>query len=336
MKLILHIGAPKTGTTALQETFSRNRDALRQSGVLYPLAGCRIGSKTISRHVGFRFAFHPLSAPPNGVMGTFNLTSKDAREAYSQAFKNDFDKEIESATGIDQVVVSDEALFVFPHNRMISGLHDFLNERFDEVSVVCHLREPASYLSSSYSQHIKMGGCKGIAEYFGNYLEDGIYSKKLERWGETVGHKNMSVKIYSGDILSDFMQIIGKDFELALPKTAPNRGLSKSGLELLRNLNTAYKENKKTRPANIRKAFEKGATIDPWKIDPDIAKGINAHCSAEIEKISKAYELSSESLAQIQKWKRQDMPDLKQLIEAEGKIQNKFLAELSSIIQKLA
>lgn len=35
-KVFLHIGAPKTGTTYLQEVLARNRDAMRERGVLYP------------------------------------------------------------------------------------------------------------------------------------------------------------------------------------------------------------------------------------------------------------------------------------------------------------
>jgi hypothetical protein len=35
-RVFLHIGAPKTGTTYLQNVLWRNRDALRQAGVLYP------------------------------------------------------------------------------------------------------------------------------------------------------------------------------------------------------------------------------------------------------------------------------------------------------------
>lgn len=35
-RVYLHIGAPKTGTTYLQNVLWRNRDALRQAGVLYP------------------------------------------------------------------------------------------------------------------------------------------------------------------------------------------------------------------------------------------------------------------------------------------------------------
>ena len=36
MKILLHIGQPKTGTSAIQTFLSANRKALRIAGVLYP------------------------------------------------------------------------------------------------------------------------------------------------------------------------------------------------------------------------------------------------------------------------------------------------------------
>ena len=38
MKLILHIGSEKTGTTAIQRFFKKNRERLIQNGIYYPLA----------------------------------------------------------------------------------------------------------------------------------------------------------------------------------------------------------------------------------------------------------------------------------------------------------
>lgn len=34
-KLIIHIGGPKTGTTAIQTALAENRDVLRKNGILY-------------------------------------------------------------------------------------------------------------------------------------------------------------------------------------------------------------------------------------------------------------------------------------------------------------
>lgn len=40
MRLILHIGTPKAGSTSIQVMLASNRDFLAARGILYPAIGC--------------------------------------------------------------------------------------------------------------------------------------------------------------------------------------------------------------------------------------------------------------------------------------------------------
>lgn len=45
MKILLHIGQSKTGTSAIQEFLTLNKDRLREAGFLYP--GVKLGGITV-------------------------------------------------------------------------------------------------------------------------------------------------------------------------------------------------------------------------------------------------------------------------------------------------
>ena len=86
MRVILHIGSNKTGTTALQKTFSKNYDALYGAGILYPVAGR--GSSI--RQIGLRAALTPPDIALSGYASrvgagigrnTLRLSSKNLTES---------------------------------------------------------------------------------------------------------------------------------------------------------------------------------------------------------------------------------------------------------------
>ena len=54
MKLTLHIGHYKTGSTAVQDHFSRNRAAYGKRGLLYPKTGKVIRSRRCHSAIAFQ------------------------------------------------------------------------------------------------------------------------------------------------------------------------------------------------------------------------------------------------------------------------------------------
>ena len=53
LKLILHVGTPKTGTTSLQSYFDRNQRKLRNKGILYPHNLQKLQRSSAPRHQWF-------------------------------------------------------------------------------------------------------------------------------------------------------------------------------------------------------------------------------------------------------------------------------------------
>lgn len=124
---VLHIGQPKSGTTALQAAARDRRDALLQAGVVYPGARINHGRET-SALMGRRNALWP-SVPP--------MAEWDALLA-----------EVESAPGAlisyEQVVEADAAA--------VQRFADALGER---MHVLLTLRPLAATLGSIWQQYVK-------------------------------------------------------------------------------------------------------------------------------------------------------------------------------------
>lgn len=134
-KLILHVGTHKTGTTTIQDTFAFNRDFLAGKGVIFPQIGNANGQ-------------HGL------VMDWINLPSfyhleTTAKEAWVKLARN-------HARSDRTILISTEEL-----SRGSLGMRVDLKELrhlisdFDEVKVVCCLRNQVSFIQSIYLQVVK-------------------------------------------------------------------------------------------------------------------------------------------------------------------------------------
>ena len=74
-EVLLHIGPPKTGTTALQHSLAQARPQLKAQGVLYP--GKRFSHWTPScSALGIATTAHPADPPPTTIIsGCLSTTS---------------------------------------------------------------------------------------------------------------------------------------------------------------------------------------------------------------------------------------------------------------------
>jgi hypothetical protein len=101
MRLILHAGTHKTGTTSIQKVLADNRDALRTQGVFYPTGRVPFGESAVPHH---EFAHAMTGADPEGR----RLAAAFVSSALSDARKD------------DQVIISAEPIY-----RHVSGRNDY-------------------------------------------------------------------------------------------------------------------------------------------------------------------------------------------------------------------
>lgn len=136
-KLILHVGTHKTGTTSTQDTLALNRSLLERNGVIYPEIG-----KANGQH-GLVTEWIDLPKPLH--------LQTTAVEAWKMLGR-------EHGKSDRTVLISSEELSRSSPNMRVDMAHlRVLCSAFDEVRVVCFLRNQATYMQSLYLEIVKGG-----------------------------------------------------------------------------------------------------------------------------------------------------------------------------------
>ena len=151
MKLILHIGTPKTGTTSMQRWLARNRAALSDQGIRYARAP---GAENHRRLM----AYARDTDKPDESFGRFGITSDDSHAAFRSQLQQALADEVAAHPGMRCFVMSNEHIFSkIDRRHMAERLHGLLAPLFDQIEVWLHLRPQVDLLMSNASQLIRMG-----------------------------------------------------------------------------------------------------------------------------------------------------------------------------------
>ena len=222
----LHIGAPKTGTTAIQSAFAAARGTLADHGLHY-LEGDQNHSERLALSfwdVDDARRLACLRQAPDAPFDQATLLDTLADE-------------IETNVPND-VVFSAEGLCDFRPDE-VARLFDFFSEWFDQITLIAYARDPESWMHSAGQQAIKWSG---------ECLEDVFSSPRLPRyrarmspWLKAVGQENFVLRHYSGgtfDAVADFCQVIGIPHDTIPRQDArANTALTQTGAVALSALN---------------------------------------------------------------------------------------------------
>lgn len=223
-EVILHIGYPKSGSSALQTTLLASRPHLRQRGFFYPDAPSGL-------HNALTAQFHPL---PDTLWPYVELTDPDERRTARRrdfaALERRLDRQ-ERRT----VILSSESLIALEDDG-VPRLRDWLARRADRVRIVCYVRHPVPYASSLVGERIKQG--EALSELT-ELVPTGRLRQALPPWAAAFGRENVTVRateraqLTGGDVVSDFASLIGYDGPLDRSRQYENRGLSHPATLLL-------------------------------------------------------------------------------------------------------
>lgn len=181
MKLTLHIGTEKTGTTTVQHWFSLNRESLRFQGVYYP--------KTLGIKTHRNLSIFAIGSEQAGCKLSPKEIIKDY-EIYASNLIRQFECEYAENLEIKNWVISNEHL----HSRLISiemveKVKEFLGNKFANIEVVVHLRpqvDVAVSLASTATRHgKKIGSSLFLNETSLNPFYN--YNSLIERWENVFG-----------------------------------------------------------------------------------------------------------------------------------------------------
>lgn len=143
-KAFVHVGMPKTGTTAIQKALSKARNPLRCAGLLYP--GDAVD------HAFLISKFHPA-----GSQHFYFQNQGISSKAADRVFQTKFDRlKREIAENDGDVLLSTEYLFNM-RGKNLRELMMSLSEIGLDLHLVCYVRHPISQATSGIQQNVKMG-----------------------------------------------------------------------------------------------------------------------------------------------------------------------------------
>ena len=190
MKLILHIGTHKTGTTALQQFLHANRRALAARGFHY-------------------------ATPPHGPQHS-NVVSNALTAGESLSVEAFLTRHTEMARrhGANTLLVSAENFYAMSvllgvrrrqvctnaierERILIETLQALMPKGIGTAQIVCYLRRPDRYAESLYSQHVKREvGFDGTFDDFLPLIEDALlYNKYMGLWSDEIGRASCRERV---------------------------------------------------------------------------------------------------------------------------------------------
>ncbi|GAA0401533.1 hypothetical protein GCM10009133_07930 [Cocleimonas flava] len=230
LKLIIHAGTPKTGTTSLQTYLDKKQRKLRGKGILYP---------------------HNLQKLQNTHAPKHQWFEKNLITTHHQNFLENF-KNILSQVNEDThtIILSSEGIYNywwdFPEES--KDLLRELNKCFD-VEIWVWFREPLAFIESYYKQcirnpQIENNPCYGKDLSLSEMLDINWFSQHLNYRGfvsdcqSLFGENNVSAFNYEGDVVQEVIQKLGLATPHDNPTPRKNQSLNSASIALLRTINS--------------------------------------------------------------------------------------------------
>ncbi|WP_118135153.1 hypothetical protein [Oceanicella sp. SM1341] len=213
MKLILHIGPHKTGSSSIQASFSKARESLAEQGVVYHV-DTELGVRSLSA----RYSARSGLALPSLLRVYPNADDVIERsEKAWQALEQNA-----PGCGARLYVISSEHFAALTAEGTEEAVRR-LQTIFDEIKVVAYARDPVSMYASSIQQQMKGGLRLSTFPMPGRY--GWLLRRQIEPFAELVGKENVIVrnfsrdKLHDGDAVQDFAHVLGMEGQPVTIKT---------------------------------------------------------------------------------------------------------------------
>lgn len=229
LKLIIHAGTPKTGTTSIQTYLDKKQRKLRSKGILYPHNLERIKNPNAPKHQWFEK----------------NLVSTHL-EYFLENFKNIISQVKENT---HTIILSSEGIYNYWWDLPVGSkaVLSELSKRFD-VELWVWFREPLAFIEDYYKQcirnpQIKNNPCYGKDLSFAEMLDIEWFSQHLNYQGfmtecqKVFGKDKVLAFKYEGDVVQEVIQKLGLATPHDRPTRRKNQSLNSISVAMLRTIN---------------------------------------------------------------------------------------------------
>lgn len=218
--LYLHIGTPKTGTSAIQKFLPLNKELLEEQGYCYPDFGYRYPGIGVNRNAHFMVYRYKKTLCESDE----ELEAK--RKEEDERFFEGLDKIKELSETFPNIILSDENIWngYGKRNDFWNVLKSALTERGIDLKVIVYLRRQDLVLESYWSQQVR----ETLQIDFQEYVDSEEYSffklgyyKRISNIAEIVGKENIIVRAYEkqqyegngNTLISDFLKVLGLELD---------------------------------------------------------------------------------------------------------------------------
>lgn len=303
MKVLLHIGQAKTGTSAIQAFLMLNSRRLREAGVLYP--SLSVGGFNIDHG-----NHNPVADASAGVSRYPHLT---VDQYFAQFFKaaRRFHAErmilsAEHFFGGEPRVwdVPDMETYEARYRQKIVALARYLEGH--EISVLVYLRPQVDWLASAVGQAVRLEGLIGKTVYendrqfFETWKPLLRYARLLECWADVLRPHDLTAvpyvreKLYRKSSVADFLrrsELDHLDFPLASSQWDVNQSLTLEYIEVKKRLNKQPKSKNAERVtiACLNRLSRQSTMGISYRLDEDVVLDIEAFVADDNQKLTQDY-----------------------------------------------
>ena len=238
-ELIIHIGTPKTASSALQTSLSCNQALLSENDIY----------------------FLEYSWQKNAyVVRDIDWNDQDSLEQERKKLEGMIDVVAENRVLLSCSEYIGNLDRCFEDAREMAFKLDAITRKYTR-KIVVYIRRQDEFIESTYAQYVKQGASYSFRDFmrqFDVYQFD--WYRLIGIFMEVFGPENIVIRpyeksqLYEGDVVRDFYRILGINTLAILQQHGySNRGYSPAGLEIARVYNRVFKHNddKKVRMKNV-------------------------------------------------------------------------------------
>ncbi|SLN21627.1 hypothetical protein PEL8287_00924 [Roseovarius litorisediminis] len=299
MKAIIHIGAPKTGSSSIQLFLIENVEGLARQGVRY-------GVIDSVHHSQLEYPMAALAnlnrqIPIKSARARYEVPTLDAQKEMAAKTLSNLDRDVKRWTEPVAVFSSEHMVPWLRDKEAIKALDDIFAQHFDQRHYILYIRNQLDLVQSSYSEFVKRGGTEEFEPFFKSRLQEFDYHTTVQNWSDAIGRDRLNVRLMdksflvNGDVIDDFCQFCGIDPKPLQRPSRANKSLSAAATECLLAMNKRIPEVlpkggfNPLRKGLVPRLMQMSAGDPPLQLDPELRKELKSYVKDGNERIRRSF-----------------------------------------------